>query len=131
MPRVRRRLACVAAVWLAWQVAVLVAVPTTLCAMMSASSLGVECTCAHNDGELCPMHHTRTKSAAASATGSCSCRSTSDPLAGMTASLLGPLAVVAAPPVAIVALAADGSVAVSPAAPLHWISVPDSPPPRS
>ena len=56
---IRPRLPRVAAGWLVFQLALLISVPTTLCCAMAGNAVAVECTCDHNDGQMCPMHHTR------------------------------------------------------------------------
>src|SRR3954471_22852593 len=94
---IRPRLARVAAGWLVFHLALIAAVPATLCATMAASAVGLECTCDHGDGELCPMHHTRTKAHGTPERPPCSCRSTADPLTAMATALVGPPAVIAAP----------------------------------
>src|SRR6476660_9699295 len=96
MPWIRPRLARVAAGWLVFQVALLVSVPTSLCSTTSATASAAACTCDHADGEMCPMHHTRNRSHDKSGTHSCSCRSTTDPMAALAAVLIGPPAVLAA-----------------------------------
>src|SRR5258707_1230148 len=61
------------------------------CAVLSAGigiSASQECTCAHGDGAVCPMHHT-----ASTSKHPCSCRSTSDDGGAIVASLLGSVAV--------------------------------------
>src|SRR5690242_1934027 len=89
----RPRLARVAAVWLVFQLALFVSVPTALCSTMTAGAVGAACTCDHADGQTCPMHHTRNSSRPVSRSRSCSCRSTTDPLALFAAALTGPPAV--------------------------------------
>jgi len=128
---IRSQVARVAAGWLVFHVCLIVSVPITLCSTVSSSSVGAECTCDHGDGQMCPMHHVVSKSKTGSPSHSCSCRSTSDPLAAVTASLIGPPAVVA-PRVASIALrVAVGNSPAFAAEPLDSASVPDSPPPRA
>src|SRR5262249_54278435 len=126
----RPRLARVAAGWLAFHLALLFSVPTTLCCMTSGAAVAVKCTCDHSDGQMCPMHHTRSRSNQSPDSHSCTCRSTSDPLAALTAALVGPAAIVA-PTVAVddpfdVSSAVNRMDSVLP----HSTRVPDSPPPR-
>jgi hypothetical protein len=74
------------------------------------------------------MHHPKSKSTGDSH--SCSCRSASDPIADLAASLIGPAAVLVPPTSTIApAPAAVLSAAFDPD-PLDSSSVPDSPPPR-
>jgi len=126
---IRPRLARIAGGWLVLHLCLLAAVPTSLCAKTSVSSAKAECTCDHGDGRICPMHHVKSKSKPGSH--SCSCRPTSDPVAAIAASLIGPAAVLAPSPSAIVPpLAGRLSAAFDPD-PLESSSVPDSPPPRA
>jgi len=131
MAWIRPRLARVAAGWLVFKIALLVCVPTTLCATATASTAAAECTCDHGDGQMCPMHHVRTKAHGSPASPSCSCRSTADPLGAMAASLIGSPAVLAAATVSVASLEPAARVRATASEPLHWASVPDSPPPRS
>src|SRR5258705_8632777 len=73
--------------WLLAQAAFLTATPLGLCVASALFAPADECTCAHEDGQACPMHPVAGKS-----TSSCSCRSTTDPSAIVVASLMGPLA---------------------------------------
>lgn len=127
---IRPRLALVACGWLVLHVCLLVSIPTALCPPAASAAVSAECTCEHGDGQVCPMHHTRSKAAAGQGSDSCACSSTSDPLAEMTAALLGP-ACVLVPSTVVVARAAI--VTTLPAFhpdPLDVSFVPDSPPPR-
>src|SRR6185295_20036024 len=90
---IRSRLARAAAGWLVVHVCLLLSVPTALCTTMSVGAKA-ECTCDHGDGQMCPMHHTRSKSKTPLDPHSCSCRSTSDPVAAMAAALIGPAGVI-------------------------------------
>jgi hypothetical protein len=127
----RPRLARVAAVWLVFQLALLLSVPTTLCCTASGNAAAVECTCDHDDGQMCPMHHTRARSHPSPASHSCTCRSTSDPLATLAAALVGPVAIVT--PTVAVEEPFDVSAAVNriDSRLPHSTRVPDSPPPRA
>jgi hypothetical protein len=128
---IRPRLAPVAAAWLVLQLAVLISVPTTLCSMNAGNVVGAECTCEHVNGQMCPMHHTRTQSHGASGSHACSCRSTSDPMATLAAALSGPPAVLVAEMSSIASFDAAACAPIALAEPPAWISVPDSPPPRA
>lgn len=56
MPRLRRVLAPLTALWLLCQVGTLALVPVVLRGT-PAGTHGTECTCGHGDGLMCPMHH--------------------------------------------------------------------------
>jgi len=131
MSWIRPRLAGVAAGWLVFQLTLLLSVPTTLCSTISAGRVGAECTCDHADGTMCPMHHTRSRAHGESGSQSCSCRSTSDPMAALAAALTGPPAVLVAEAESAMSLGAAERAEIPASAPLHWIAVPDSPPPRA
>jgi hypothetical protein len=134
MAWIRPRLARVAAGWLVFKVALLVWIPTTMHASMTAAALAAECTCDHGDGQMCPMHHVRTKAhgtAESQGAKPCSCRGTSDPLAALTASIIGSPAVLGAAAASPSPLEPAASVGPSASEPLYRASVPDSPPPRS
>jgi hypothetical protein len=131
MPWTRPRLALVASAWLVFQLGLLVSIPTALCPPKAPAAVGVECTCEHGDGQMCPMHHTRSKASSAKDSHPCTCRGTTDPAAAMAASLIGPVGMLS-PSTAPVARATV--VVPLPAfapAPLDSFVVPDSPPPRS
>jgi hypothetical protein len=131
MSWIRPRLARVAAGWLVFQLTLLLAVPTTLCSTISASTVGAECTCDHDDGTVCPMHHTRSRAHGESGSHSCSCRSTSDPMAALAAALTGPPAVLVAEANSAASFDSAEYAEITASAPLHRIAVPDSPPPRA
>lgn len=126
----RPQLARIAGGWLVFHLCLLISIPTIVCSTMSASTVGAECTCDHGDGQMCPMHHTRSSSKVTAGSHSCSCRSTSDPLTALVASLTGPAAVLA-PSVSVIASTnlTAWTLSFNPA-PLDASSVPDSPPPR-
>jgi hypothetical protein len=125
---IRPRLARIAGSWLVFHLCLLVSIPTSLCSTASAGVVKAECTCGHGDGQYCPMHHPKSKSHGD--VHSCACRSASDPLAEIAASLIGPSAVLVPSVSAIAPSAAVSlSAAVDPV-PLDLSSVPDSPPPR-
>jgi hypothetical protein len=56
MTRLRRGLAPVAAIWLCCQVGTLALAPVALW-IAAADPHGIECTCGHGAGAMCPMHH--------------------------------------------------------------------------
>jgi hypothetical protein len=131
MSWIRPRLVHVAAGWLVFQLTFLLAVPTTLCSTISASTVGAECTCDHADGTMCPMHHTRSRTHNESGSHTCSCRSTSDPMAALAAALTGPPAVLVAEANSAKSFDFAEYAEIAASAPPHWIAVPDSPPPRA
>ena len=57
MVRIRRALGRVAVAWCLCQIAGMTVAPTILLAWGAEA---LECTCAHGDHALCPMHHPRT-----------------------------------------------------------------------
>jgi hypothetical protein len=118
-----RRSSWIVSIWLLGQLSTWAVVPVALCAQAAGERAVVECTCTHDDGQACPMHHRAPMSK-----DTCSCTGTD---AGITmASLLGPTAVLPASTVA------EPSIAIAPFAqrpgvlPVAWAIVPDSPPPR-
>ena len=56
MSQLRRVLAPVTAIWLSCQVGTLALAPIALW-FTAADPHGVECTCGHGAGAMCPMHH--------------------------------------------------------------------------
>ena len=127
MRNVRRWVGRIAAGWIALHFAILVSTPTALCVTTPDHRAGAECTCDHAGAEQCPMHHARTKTNPSS----CSCRSTSDPLGTVAASLLGPSAVLTR----VVSLDRESASSrmLSPTT-THSIDaddIPDAPPPRA
>jgi len=132
MRRIRRQLARIAAGWLVLRLCTLVFVPTALCSTpASGVVVAAECTCEHGDGQVCPMHHTRSKPKSTVDQHSCSCRSASDPVTALAASLIGPAAVMApSASAAARADAADWLTAFNPV-PLESAFVPEAPPPRA
>jgi len=129
MLMLRRRLSRFAAGWLVCQLCVLSVTPAILCARMPSTAGGVECTCSHGDGQVCPMHHTTSTSK--SKTKPCSCRSTTDSAAVAIASLFGQTGVLAAPIGAADPLRSSEHVVRSESDPLDSFRVPDAPPPRA
>ena len=127
MQSLRRRLRRFAGGWLVFQLSALMSIPTALCLTMPTSATGAECTCAHEDGQLCPMHHTRSKSNASS----CSCRSTSDPIAAIAASLFGPSAVLTRTLASSDVTVSSDTPRSSDWSPIEMLVVPDAPPPRA
>jgi hypothetical protein len=108
----------------------MVSVPTVLCVTSAGMAVGVECTCDHSDGEMCPMHHSRSKTAAPTSP-SCACRSTNDPMVAVAAFLFGHVAELRPMPSIAEPADAGGWLASLNPEPLEFSSVPDSPPPRA
>jgi hypothetical protein len=125
---IRPRLARIAGSWLVFHLCLLVSIPSSLCSTASAGVVKAECTCGHGDGNYCPMHHPQSK--ATKDPHSCSCRPSSDPIAAIAASLIGPAAVLAPSVSTIVPARAVALSAAFDPSPLDSLSVPDSPPPR-
>jgi len=125
---IRPRLALVASAWLAFQLCLFVSIPTALSPNTTAS-VGAECTCEHGDGQICPMHHSRS---VPKGQGShpCACRSTADPASTIAASLIGPAGVLTPAAATIAHATVTAALPVFAPAPLDSVFVPDSPPPR-
>lgn len=124
----RRHFVWIIGVWLLSQSSAMILVPVSLCAGNGASAIGQTCTCAHADGQECPMHHTKSKTRPQS---SCSCRSTTDVPAATLASLLGPIAVLTSETTIAVTTAKSGLSLVRAVVLLNASINPDPPPPRS
>src|SRR2546422_2895260 len=122
----RRRLSRFAGGCLVCQLCVLSLTPA-LCARIPSAVGGVECTCSHGDGQVCPMHHTTSTSK----TKSCSCRSTTDSAAAVMASLFGQTALLAASIGAADPPIRSEHEIRSEVDPFDSFFVPDAPPPRS
>ena len=115
--------------WLLVHLSSLVSVPLVLCATTTSLGTSAECTCSHEDGTMCPMHHTVKPSKSKST--SCSCRSSADPMSAIAASLVGPAAVLTATPVPFTLLRRGSGIGAS-TAPIHdAYVVPIAPPPRA
>lgn len=126
MRAVRQHRAWLVAGWLLAQAAFMTATPLGLCVASATAAPADECTCAHDDGQACPMHPEAGKSKS-----SCSCRSTTDPSAVVMASLIGPNADL---PAAIETAVPDLFVRSVPqfeSSPIEAFSLPDAPPPRA
>jgi hypothetical protein len=122
---VRQNLTRLAGAWLLCQALSLTFVPISLYAGASTPAVEQTCTCAHNDGQECPMHHTKSKSAS-----TCSCRSTSDAPSALLP-LFGPAAILV-PPASIIAATVSSGVPTIPQAVAFGSSVnPDPPPPQA
>jgi hypothetical protein len=126
MRRVRRHVARIAGGWLLFQASVLSLTSVSLCAGMIAAAAAQSCTCAHGDGQECPMHPSKPTSKS-----SCSCRSTNDSTTAALVSLVGPVAVLARA-ASIVAPSAISTFQVTArTSPAATPVAPDPPPPRA
>lgn len=128
---IRSHVARVAGGWLVLQLGLRVFVPSALCSTMPARTAGTTCTCGHGNGAMCPMHHGSAASKSSAPKHDCSCRGTTDPAAGIAATLVDTPAVmtVAARVIPIpIPRTAPFSAAV---APIDTPTVPTSPPPRA
>ena len=115
--------------WLVIHLSSFVSVPIVLCATTQHLGSSAECTCSHDDGAMCPMHHTVKPSKSKST--SCSCRSSADPMSAIAASLVGPAAVLTATLVPFSLMPTDAGTGAF-IAPIHdAYAVPVSPPPRA
>jgi hypothetical protein len=115
--------------WLLCQVVVMTASPSALCFELSRASATAECTCSHDDGKLCPMHHTRGTRVPLKS--DCGCRSTADPAAALLQSLLGPTAEMTDVSRHAAPLSSSALHPVSVLQPLNPFVIPDGPPPRA
>ncbi len=110
--------------WLLCQAFSLTLNAASVCAGMTAPSVEQTCTCAHGDGQECPMHHTKSKSPA-----SCSCRSTNEAPAALV-SLFGTAILAQSESLPGGTVSSDLSVAPQ-TEPLGASVIPDPPPPRA
>jgi hypothetical protein len=125
MRTVRRHLGWSVGAWLLCQVAVLIGTPASMCAGVAPPMVAETCTCAHGDGQACPMHHPVQSSR------TCSCRSTTDDSTVALASLLGPAAVLPSAVALVEPVSKVDVLARLAASPLDTLSVPEAPPPRA
>jgi hypothetical protein len=114
-----------AILWLVCQLSIAALSPVALCAQIPIRASA--CTCAHNDGQACPMH----QSTEGKTRTGCSCSSTTDVPTAILGALLGTIAVLPSP---------SATIATSLTGELSWpalsllidrLVVPDAPPPRS
>ena len=124
MTRLRRFLGPIAAAWLTCQTSILLGAPAVFWAA-SAEEL-LECTCAHGDHAMCPMHHKPARGSTI-----CLMRGATDSDAAVLSSLVGAAGVlpatsfVSAPvPIPVVIPARATTILVRPAPP-------EPPPPRA
>ena len=89
MTHLRRALGPVAAVWLSCQIAAVASEP--LVAWLTSAEQPSDCTCAHGDHAICPMHHKQVPGSK-----NCLIRSANGNAATVFASLLGGVGLVAA-----------------------------------
>src|SRR5262249_13207595 len=125
MRALRLHLARLAGGLLAIHLSLFAVIPTVLCADLRSSAAGLECTCAHGDGQSCPLHH----HSAAGQKNSCSCQSATDPRNEVLATMFGPMAVL--PSTILIEHSMTCASVIGPfSRPLDTSSIPDSPPPR-
>jgi hypothetical protein len=127
MIAVRRRLGRLAGAWLVFQLCLVASVPTAACAGLPAAAHGAECTCSHDDGQTCPMHHRTAKSTAKT----CSCRSATDPVVVTIAGLWGPSAVLPTAIHVATPFVHPGFVSSPTTFLAEALVLPDAPPPRA
>ena len=126
MTHLRRVLGPLTAIWLCCQVGTVALVPVALW-VTASDPHGVECTCGHGLGAMCPMHH---KPADESAP--CAMKAANGPEAAVLASLVG-----------MIGLAVEPTRSIQPATPSPHARLadadvvgqrpipPDPPPPRA
>src|SRR5262245_1982647 len=91
MAHVRRLLAPLTAIWLFCQIGTVTLVPVALW-ITAADPHGMECTCGHGLGAMCPMHHKPSGDSA-----QCAMRSANGAEAAVLAGLVGMIGLVAEP----------------------------------
>ena len=125
----RRRLARFAGLWLVCQLSVHTLVPVTAALATTSTEAMEDCTCAHGEGQVCPMHHRLSHSSSSKKACLWQCANSADDAA--TLSFLGPsalpLQVVSATPVIV----RSGVVSAPFAIPSDLVPIPDAPPPRA
>jgi hypothetical protein len=124
MAWLRHALGRVAALWLVCHLAALTAVPWTLSAT-SAQEL-LECTCAHGDHAICPMHHKP-----ALGTKFCVLRSANDDSVAVLNLLFGAIGLTPVATQAVAPLATQTVVFASITTTTLRPPPPDPPPPRA
>jgi hypothetical protein len=126
MTRLRRGLAPVAAIWLCCQVGTLALAPVALW-IAAADPHGIECTCGHGAGAMCPMHHKPTDQS-----GTCAMQAASLPGNAVLAAITGltglvPGSTISIGPATVTTPAPKADVHVDGRRPIP----PDPPPPRA
>ena len=91
MMHLRRALVPLTAIWLCCQVGTAALVPVAMW-ITAADPHGVECTCGHGLGAICPMHHKPSGDSA-----QCAMRSASGSGLAVLASLVGMIGLIAEP----------------------------------
>jgi len=131
MLRLRRRLARLAGLWLVCQLSVHTLVPVTAALATTSTDAIEDCTCAHGDGQVCPMHHRLSHSSSSSSKRTCvwQCANTADDAA--TLSFLGPIALPSQQVSATPVIVRSGVVSAPFAIPSDLVPIPDAPPPRA
>src|SRR4029077_9643252 len=127
MQGLRRLLPRIAIGWLLFQLCIWTLTPTALCLSRERALAAVECTCPHESGQACPMHHPAQRLN----TTPCSCRSTTNDAATVVSSLFGPTGVLAAPvSTSVVTAKSEGPLQLD-SRPLDSHPDTDAPPPRA
>ena len=126
MTSFRRVLAPVAAIWLCCQVGTMALAPVALW-ITAADAHGVECTCGHGDGAMCPMHHKP-----ANESGTCAMQAANLPGSAVLAAITGiaglvPSSTVSIGPAIVTKQALNTDIHVAGRRPIP----PDPPPPRA
>jgi hypothetical protein len=124
MRRLRRGLGLVALVWLSCQVGLLATVPIVLWAGF-ADELP-ECTCAHGDHAMCPMHHKPVRSATI-----CLLRSAGTGGAAVLASIFSFVGVLTSPTLVMIPSPALSPVSIPVTTVSRGPTAPEPPPPRA
>lgn len=124
MKRLRRALGPIAVAWLLCQGATLTAAPVVF--WLNPAEGVLECTCAHGDHAICPMHH---RPAADSTL--CLMRSANDSGAATLTSLLSGVGIVPAPAQVVAPASTPAVVVRETTTPSLRPAAPDPPPPRA
>jgi hypothetical protein len=123
--RVRRALRSQIVVWLLCQAAMTTAAPVALLLASNGTVDDAECTCAHGEHAICPMHHSKPQDAT-----ECLLRGVDHPDTATLASALSLVGLVpVSAPAAAAALDRTTTLAV-PAFAIHRSAPPEPPPPR-
>ena len=129
MIRLRRRLARFAGLWLVCQLSVHTLVPVTAALATTSTDALVDCTCAHDEGQVCPMHHRLPHSSSSKQTYLWRCANSADDAA--TLSFLGPIALPLQAASAAPVIVRSGILSMPFTIPSDLAPVPNAPPPRA
>ena len=126
MTHLRRVLGPVTALWLCCQVGTITLAPVALW-LTAADPHGVECTCGHGAGAMCPMHHKP-----ADQSGSCAMQAANLPGSAVLTVITGiaglvPASMISIGPASVANRAPNAEVHVDGRRPIP----PDPPPPRA